>query len=157
MTDITLENWKAQKFIEEMNTQAESLRQQMKRQYNRGIIRDLSLHNTNGMLRRNMTSVLNTIYKESLSKLQAQNSDIHSGKSEEDLSSTVIEVLKPYDGIIEELLQYAINFHRSSCALSNFPDEHHPTGHYIGSAIDQATKDWEDFAMQVNHIMTAPA
>ena len=129
------------------------LRQQMKRQYDRGVNQDLSRQNSQDLLKRNMTSVLQAVYSESLPRLRAYSVDVSEIDTENEFSETALSLLTLYDGIVEELLQYALKKHNTSCALSNFPDEHKPSKTYITEVIEEAGKDWENFAMQVNDIL----
>ena len=101
-----------------------------------------------------MTSVLQTVYSESLPRLRACSVDVSEVETENVFSQSAISLLTLYDGIVEELLQYALKKHNTSCALSNFPDEHKPSKTYITEVIEEAGKDWENFAMQVNDILT---
>ena len=95
------------------------LRRTMKRQYDRNVNKDLSQQKWQGLFKRNITLLLKQAYEDSLRQLQ--NITI-------DSENSYVQALKPFEGIIEELMQYAVQKHRTSCALSNFPDEHiHPS------------------------------
>lgn len=45
---------------------------------------------------------------------------------------------------------HAVHRHRTSCALSNFPDEHKPSVDYITEVAQAIGARWHDFAMTVN-------
>lgn len=145
------------KIIESIEVKLASLRQQMKRQYDRGIVRDLSSHNTENLLHRNAITILNAIYDESLAEINKWNKKNNMSVTPVEMTKSIIGALSVYDGIIEELLQYAISKHRSSCALSNFPDEHNPSRDYVDMVIEEATLGWETFSRQVKEMVMAAA
>ncbi len=131
------------------------LRSLAKRKYDRGVNKDLSHQNWQNLFKRNVTSVLKHTYEDSLAQLQ-QLSFVHEEvKTEKGFSKITVQALKPFDGFVEELLQYALQKHRTSCALSNFPDEHKPSDQYIAEVVQETAKDWQSFALHVNSIVTA--
>lgn len=125
------------------------LKQSMKRQYDRGVNKDLSQQNWQDLLKRNVTWVLKQGYKDALSHLQSMTFAPQGVSAEKDDSPLSVQALKPLDGLIDELMQYALQKHRTSCALSNFPDEHKPSQDYIADVLQQADKDWQEFVWQV--------
>lgn len=131
-----------------------ALKQTTKRQYDRSVNKDLSRQNWRDLFIRNVTAVLNEAYAESLAQLQRESFDFGEVETENGFSNTLVQALKPFDGFVEELIQYALQKHRTSCALSNFPDEHKPSEEYIDKVILQTTKDWQTFVLQVNTIVS---
>ena len=128
------------------------LRQLMKRQYDRNVNRDLSRQNWQKLFKRNLTSVLKQAYEDSLAQLQSvyyEPQELQAEKGE-----LIIEALKPFDGFVEELVQYALHKHRTSCALSNFPDEHRPSSDYMVEVIQETAKDWQVFVTGVETIVS---
>jgi hypothetical protein len=130
------------------------LKQLVKRQYDRCINKDLSRQNWQDLFKRNITFVLKQAYEDSLTRLQQLSFDIDEVKAEKGFSQVAVQALKPFDGFAEELMQYALQKHRTSCALSNFPDEHNPSSDYIAEVIQELNKDWQAFAVQVNTIVS---
>ena len=128
--------------VDEIAEFVAELRQQMKRQYDRGINRDLSRQNSQDLLKRNMTSVLQTVYSESLPRLRACSVDVSEVETENVFSQSAISLLTLYDGIVEELLQYALKKHNTSCALSNFPDEHRFAPTRLHKAVTRVLLQW---------------
>lgn len=128
----------------------------IKHQYDRGVNRDLSQQQYQDVFRRNVTMVLRENYQQALATLQQlsfEKERAGSGQSKEqrhDLSSVL---LQNFDGVIEELILYALQKHRSSCALSNFPAEHNPSEDYVLEVIEEASRDWSAFAKQVNNMV----
>jgi hypothetical protein len=117
----------------------------MKRQYDRHVNRDLSQQNSQGVFRRNIIVVLDEVYDVVLKKLKQSPSGT--------IEVSTTEILGAFDGFIEELIQYALQKHRGSCALSNFPEEHNPDKHYIAEVLAEVQKGWNAFTFQVERII----
>lgn len=122
-----------------------ALKKMTQRQYDRNINKDLSQQKWQEIFKRNVTGSLKQAYQESL--LQIQKLDLTN------------EILKPqllalFEGFIEEFMQYTLHKHRTSCALSNFPDEHNPSQDYITEVLLQINADWQGFCQQVEKLPT---
>ena len=126
----------------------------MKRQYERSVNRDLSRQNWQGLFKRNVTSVLKQAYEDSLVQLQSVSFAADAVETGEGFSKVAFQALKVFDGFTEELVQYALQKPRTSCALSNFPDEPRPSEDYIAEVIQETSKDWQAFALRVNACIT---
>jgi monoamine oxidase len=130
------------------------LKQGIKRQYDRNINKDLSRQNWQDLFKRNVTSVLQQAYNDSLIKLRAASLSPETAESQHQFSSLAIQALKPFEGLVDDLMQYALQKHRTSCALSNFPDEHQPSIEYIAEVTQETDQDWRAFASEVNRLLT---
>lgn len=120
----------------------QQLKRTMQRQYDRSINRDLSKQQWQDLFIRNVTASLREAYAESLAQLRQLS-------FKPDTPNLSARVLKPFDDLIDEFVQYALQKHRTSCALSNFPDEHKPSPDYIADVLTQTNRDWQTFAEQV--------
>jgi hypothetical protein len=129
------------------------LKQSMKRLYDRSVNKDLSQQNWQDLFKRNVTSVLQQAYKDGLAQLQSVSFGADSSETENGFSKATVQALKPFDGFVDELVQYALQKHRTSCALSNFPDEHNPSQDYIAEVLQETAKDWQEFTLQVNAVV----
>ena len=127
----------------------EGLKPGIKRQYDRNINRDLSQQNWQGLFKRNIAMVLQQTYDESCSQLQKL---LTEGRETGD-HALAGQVLSTFDGFADEIIQYALQKHRTSCALSNFPDEHTPDQEYITSVLEEAEQDWQAFIQRINKIL----
>lgn len=122
----------------------------LKREYDRSINRDLSQQNYQELMKRNFTSVLVQLYRDALQLLQQQQLAIETNADYQSLGD---EYLKPFEGMIDELFQYVLQKHRSSCALSNFPVEHNPAVTYIAEVLHLAEHDFAGFKQQVGELL----
>lgn len=126
----------------------------IKRQYDRGVNRDLSQQQWQDLFKRNVTGVLKQAYHDALAQLQQfplTREGAQGGGADTSVSN---QVLKPYSHLIDELIQYAVQKHRSSCALSNFPAEHNPSQDYIAEVVQEVSRDWAVFASQVAKLLS---
>lgn len=129
----------------------------IKREYDRSVNRDLSQQQFQDVFKRNVSLVLRTIYQQSLDRLQQfvlETDPLANQKTDQGQQLSSI-LLQSFDGVIEELIVYALQKHRSSCALSNFPDEHNPSEAYLAEVIDEASRDWSAFNLQVKNLLTS--
>lgn len=155
MSDIITDNIKISSSTTNLALFVSDLRQRMIREYDRSFNHDLSQQNSQYLLKRNLTTVLQGVYSATLTQLPELIIDLKPLDSNDEFSPGALQVLKLFDGIVEELLQYAIKKHKTSCALSNFPVEHKPDKNYIAQVIEAAARDWASFAVQVKDVLTA--
>ena len=97
---------------------------QLKREYPRALNRDLAKHHIDQLFARNVIHLQQQIFSELKQEL-ALNS----------INKTLLsDALKQQ---IETFIQIALKHNRSSCAISNFVDEHNPSRAYIGDVFMQ--------------------
>jgi hypothetical protein len=125
------------------------LRAGIRRQYDRSVNRDLSRQQWQGIFKRNVTSVLRQVYQDSLQGLRRIGPELY----EEAHAASAAQVLRALDGVVDELIEYALQKHRSSCAMSNFPDEHNPGQAYLFEVIQETGRDWLAFVSQVEGLL----
>ena len=102
----------------------------MNREYVRGINRDLAKQNSQQLFSRNVVAVQQSF----LSQLGS------------DLGDVTAETLKlDLVNLQEIFIQEALKHNRSSCAVSNFPDEHRPSAVYIGDVLAQCEALLDEF------------
>ena len=138
--------------LDGFNQYVMELKQNIKRQYDRCINKDLARQNWQDLFKRNVTSVLKQTYEDSLTRLQQFSFELEGVETEKGFSKLTVQALNPFDGFVEEFMQYTLQKHRTSCALSNFPDEHNPNEDYVAEVIQETNKDWQAFALRVNDI-----
>lgn len=126
----------------------QGLKRTIQRQYDRSVNKDLSKQQWQDLFIRNVTATLQQAYADSLVQLRQLS-------FQPDTADLSPRVLQAYDGFIDEFVQYALTKHRTSCALSNFPDEHKPSQDYITDVLIQTNKDWLTFVEQVDSELAA--
>lgn len=125
----------------------------IKRQYDRGVNRDLSQQRWQDLFKRNITTVLQAVYQDALAQLRLVSFE-HDGMSNGEENSDISKrVLTPFPGLIDELIRYAVQKNRTSCALSNFPEEHNPNQAYLAQVLQDIELDWSGFVSQVSALL----
>lgn len=97
------------------------------------------------------------IYGEALGLLDELRFDMSEVAVERGRSALVPDVQKPFRDLMRSLLDDAIAFNRTSCALSNFPDEHHPSKEYMQTILRDVAAAWQEFSLSANRLLLAKA
>ncbi|PXW94403.1 hypothetical protein C7444_114102 [Sphaerotilus hippei] len=63
------------------------------------------------------------------------------------------EVLAPFRGSAEALVTEVVKFNNTSCALSNFPQEHRPSTATLALIRRELAATWRDFALRANALL----
>ena len=63
------------------------------------------------------------------------------------------KVLKAFSGFSKSLVDEALAFNAASCALSNFDEEHHPSGDYLRAITADLAAAWMEFAWATNDLL----
>lgn len=122
----------------------------MKKQYDQLLAHDLSHQQWDGCFHRNVLIVLEKTYEDALAQLKTLPFD-HAGSTvNQGLVDLTKSVLTVFDGFIDEFLLIVVDKHRTSCALSNFPDEHKPDQVYLSAVRSDIALLWRNFALDIN-------
>ncbi|WP_020482046.1 hypothetical protein [Methylomonas sp. MK1] len=122
----------------------------MKKQYDQLLAHDLSHQQWDGCFQRNILIVLEKTYQDALAQLKTLPFD-HAGSTvNQGLADLTKSVLAVFDGFIDEFLLIVVDKHRTSCALSNFPDEHKPDQVYLSAVRSDIALLWRNFALDIN-------
>jgi monoamine oxidase len=105
------------------------------------------------MTQRAMLGTMEAVFKEALIVLEGLPFDHAHVGVERGRSDLTPLVQKAFDGFIQELLDAVIEFNRTSCALSNFPDEHKLDKEYIGVTLRDIAAAWREFSLDANQIL----
>jgi hypothetical protein len=130
-----------------------AIRRALPRQYDRQVNRDLARQRSDDLLLRNLVAVAEQAYADALRELRALPFDRQGITVTDGLSALTPPALRPFDGMVDQLLEYVVHKHRTSCALSNFPAEHKPSPDYIAAVMQAAADAWRAFAVEVNRHM----
>lgn len=124
------------------------------RQYGRAINQDLARQRAAGLMQRNVERVMQQCYEQALQKLGRLTFDHGDCGQPTGLPKLVENALHPFDGMFDDFLTGVIQHHRSSCALSNFPEEHAPSAEYVATIVATAEQQWQAFTRDVHYCLT---
>lgn len=122
----------------------------LKQHYERLLAQDLSQQQWDGCFQRNIVIVLEQFYDEALAQVKSLPFDASTSAVNRGLSVLTKQVLAVFDGFVDAFLLFVVDKHRTSCALSNFPDEHKPDKTYVNEVRHAIAERWQNFAIQVN-------
>ena len=110
----------------------------LQREYQRGINRDLSTHRWQGVLERRVVELVERYLERCSSVLQ--DNPISSAQSITAADGAALR--KSLGEFKDALIAHALKFNSSSCALSNFGEEHVPGAEYLASILTQVETRW---------------
>jgi hypothetical protein len=122
----------------------------LKKHYDQLLAHDLSRQQWDGCFQRNVLAVLERVYTEALAFVKTLPFDSAAYPVNQGLSDLTIQTLTSFDGFVDEFLLFVVDKHRTSCALSNFPDEHKPDKTYVNEVRRGIAGLWQNFALSVN-------
>lgn len=102
---------------------------------------------------RAMLGAMEAVLKEALAVLESLPFDHSVVAVEKGRSDLTPLAQKAFDGFIQELLDGVIDYNRTSCALSNFPDEHKPSKDYLNATLLDIAAAWREFSLDANQIL----
>ncbi|WP_317929435.1 hypothetical protein [Halioxenophilus sp. WMMB6] len=119
----------------------------LQREYNRGINRDLSRGQSEGVFARQLLAVEKQLLEQAIDLVEQVSADGQLS-SEEKLQwlAWYIEQIGVYK---DTLIEYALRFNRSSCALSNFKQEHLPSGEYLSEVLTNIELSWQAWCTNI--------
>lgn len=137
--------------IEEFSHYITSRKLILKQQYETLLASDLSRQQWQGCFQRNVPAVLESFYNEAFHKLQTIPFDVSSCVINNGMSDLTRQILKVFHGVTDEFLLFVVDKHRTSCALSNFPEEHKPDKSYVNDVKHDIAELWKSFALNTNN------
>lgn len=105
------------------------------------------------LTQRAMLGSMEAVFKEALTVIQSLPFDHADVGVERGRSDLTPQVQKAFEGFIQELLDQVVEFNRTSCALSNFPEEHRLAKDYIGVTLADVAAAWREFSLDANRIL----
>jgi monoamine oxidase len=132
-----------------------SQRSRALQRYRLQLNQDLSAQRREQLTQRALLGTVEQIYSEALSELDTLPFDASGVAIERGRSALTPEVLDPFDGFINALIDEAVRFNAASCAISNFPGEHKPDQDYLKTIRRDLAAAWREFAYSANRVLVA--
>lgn len=98
-----------------------------------------------------------SVFAAALQVLEGLTFDMRDVAVERGRSALMPEVQKPFRDFMQTLLDDAVAFNRTSCALSNFPIEHRPSKDYVQTILRDIAAAWQEFSLAANRALLAKA
>ena len=129
-----------------------SLRGQAPQRYRLHLTRLLVAQQNDMLTQRALLATADQCYSEALARLDQLLGSLQAGAAEvrEGRHALTAALLAPFEGWNKGLLDAALAFNATSCALSNFPQEHKPDGQTLRAITLDLAAAWREFAVELN-------
>jgi monoamine oxidase len=121
--------------------------------YRRRINRSLATQEREQLAQRAMLATMEEVFDDALARLETLPFDTGGVPVERGRSALTPHVQAAFQGFIQNLLDEVMAFNRASCALSNFPDEHHLPKDYEQTILRDIAAAWRDFSLSANSFL----
>jgi monoamine oxidase len=131
----------------------ESQRKLSFERYRVSLHRGLATQKRDSLTQQALVDTVETLFHDALQKIYELPFDARDVPLQRGWSALALRVLAPFQGFCEALLDEALRFNRTSCAMSNFADEHLPSVDYQKAIHRDLAAAWKDFALTVNALL----
>ena len=126
--------------------------------YRQQLVRLLSAQQHEQLTQRALLAAADQTYSEALAQLDAFAPWAGSAHAEQGRHALTPVLLKAFDGWNKALLDDALAHNGTSCALSNFPQDHRPDAELLRAITRDLAAAWREFALELNaRLVAAPA
>ncbi len=119
--------------------------------------RALASQDREQLTQRAMLGAIEDIYERAADLIETLPFDMSDVPVEKGRSALMGDVQLPFRDFIQTLLDDVVAFNRTSCALSNFPGEHHLSRDYVQTILRDVAAAWRDFCLAANRRLLAKA
>ena len=133
----------------------QSLRDQAGGHYRQHLVRLLSGQQHEQLTQRALLATVDQTYSEALTLLDQLAPSCGPGHTEQGRHALTPPLLKAFDGWNKALLEEALAHNASSCALSNFPQDHQPDAELLRAITRDLAAAWREFALELNTRLVA--
>jgi monoamine oxidase len=97
------------------------------------------------------------VFDRALAVLDTLDFDMDTVTVERGRSSLIPDVQQPFGELMRSALDDVVAFNRTSCALSNFPDEHRLSKEYTQVILRDIAAAWLEFSLSANRLLLGKA
>ena len=123
--------------------------------YHRRLNRSLAAQQREQLTQRAILGSVEEVLGKALDVLEGLPFDMSAVTVERGRSALTPEVQKPFRNFMQSLLDDVVAFNRTSCALSNFPGEHHLSKEYVQTILRDIAAAWQEFSLSANRLLLA--
>jgi monoamine oxidase len=123
--------------------------------YRHRLNRNLAAQQREQLTQQAILGSVEEVFGKALDILNALAFDMSRVAVERGRSGLMPDVQKPFRDFMQSLLDDVIAFNRTSCALSNFPDEHHLSKDYVQTILRDIAAAWQEFSLSANRLLLA--
>lgn len=141
------------KFREWVATQADAAFDSYRYRLNRS----LAQQQRDQLTQRAVLGSIEEVYSKALGVLDELPLDMKGVSVERGRSALMPDVQAPFRDVMQALLDDVAAFNATSCALSNFPDEHHLSKDYLQTILRDIAAAWQEFSLAANALLLSKA
>ncbi|CCD96897.1 putative amine oxidase [Bradyrhizobium sp. ORS 375] len=123
--------------------------------YRQRLNRSLATQQREQLTQLAVLGAMEQVFAAALQVLDALTFDMRDVTVERGRSALMPEIQKPFRDVMQSLLDDAVAFNRTSCALSNFPFEHKPSKDYVQAILRDIAAAWQEFSLAANRLLLA--
>jgi monoamine oxidase len=125
--------------------------------YRHRLHRSLAAQQREQLTQRAVLEAMEELFDAALAELAGLPLDIAAATVERGRSSLTPDVQQPFGELMRSILDDVVAFNRTSCALSNFPDEHQLSREYLQVILRDIAAAWLEFSLSANRLLLARA
>jgi monoamine oxidase len=125
--------------------------------YRARLNRSLAAQQREQLTRRAILASIEQVYSQALDLLATLPFDVSGVAIERGRSALIPDLQKPFGDFMQTVLDDVIAFNRTSCALSNFPDEHDLSREYVQTILRDIAAAWREFSLSANRVLLTKA
>lgn len=125
--------------------------------YRHRLNRGLAIQQREQLTQRAILESMEEVFDKALAVLDDLDFDVGAVMVERGRSSLTPGVQQPFGELMQSVIDDVVAFNRTSCALSNFPDEHHLSKEYHQVILRDIAAAWLEFSLAANRLLLAKA
>jgi monoamine oxidase len=143
--------------IASFTTQVQALRGQAPERYRLHLTRLLSSQQSGQLTQRALLASADQVYSQALASLDTLLAPLDAAHASvvQGRHALTAPLLAAFEGWNKGLLESALAFNRTSCALSNFPQDHQPDAELLRAITLDLAAAWREFALELNERLLA--
>ena len=141
------------RFREWVSGQADAVFESYRHRLNRG----LAQQQRDQLTQRAVLGAIEEVYSKALDILDSLPFDMSGIGVERGRSALTPDVQAPFRDVMQAVLDDVTAFNATSCALSNFPEEHHLSKDYLQTILRDIAAAWQEFSLAANALLLSKA
>jgi len=115
----------------------------------------LAKQETEQLTQRAILGAVEEVYARALTELETLSLDTSGVAVERGRSTLTPDIQAAFHAFLPALVDEVVAFNRTSCALSNFPDEHDLSAEYLQVILKDIAAAWREFSLSANAIVVS--
>jgi monoamine oxidase len=137
------------RFAAWVDAQADAVFDDYRRRLNQGLARQ----EREGLTQAALVGAIEALFEQSLLRIEALPLDMEAVAIEKGRASLTPLIQQPFGEVMQAVFDDAIAFNQTSCALSNFPNEHRVSKDYTQAIMREVAAAWREFSLSANDLL----